>query len=235
MDKRFWGVLVAIVAVLGGIFFITNDNKANAPSGNGTVTNHVYGEGTSGVKLVEYGDFQCPACYQYFPVVKQVKEKYKDQITFQFRNFPIYTAHPNAIASARAAEAADLQGKFWEMHDLLYQNQQSWSPSSNPQKDFEAYAKQLGLDVPKFTTDFKSSLVNDRVQADLKEATRLKVESTPTFFIDGKKISSPGLSLDAFSKIIDAAIEQKTGKKPAATTSTEAGAETTPTTTESDQ
>jgi protein-disulfide isomerase len=237
MDKRFWGVLLAIVVVLGGIFFITNDNKANAPSGTGAVTNHVYGEGKSGVRLVEYGDFQCPACYQYFPVVKQVKEKYKDQITFQFRNFPIFSAHPNAIASARAAEAADLQGKYWEMHDLLYQNQQSWSPSSNPQKDFEAYAQQLGLNVAKFTTDFKSSLVNNRVQADLKEANRLKVESTPTFFIDGKKISTPGPNLDAFSKVIDTAIEQKTGKKPADTT-TEAGSEATetaPATTEANQ
>lgn len=231
MDKRFIGVLVAIVVILGGIFFITNDNKANAPSGAGALTKHVTGQGKSGVTLVEYGDFQCPACYQYHPAVKQVIEKYKDQITFQFRNFPIFSAHPNALAAARAAEAADLQGKYWEMHDILYQQQQTWSSIQNPQPQFEVYARQIGLNVEKYKTDFKSSLVNNRVQADLKEGERLKVDSTPTFFLDGKKISTPQPTLEAFSKVIDTAIEQKTGQKPTTGTApatTEPAAESAP-------
>jgi protein-disulfide isomerase len=218
MDKRFWGFLAVVVIVLGGIFFITSDNKANAPSGDVKVSNHVVGQGTTGVKLVEYGDFQCPACGQYYPVVKQIKEKYGDQITFQFRNFPLFQIHQNAIASSRAAEAAAIQDKFWEMHDLLYENQDSWSASSNPQQVFESFAKQLGLDTAKFKEDYKSSRVNDQVQADIKEGNRLKVDSTPTFFLDGKKISSPQPTVDAFSKVIDSAIEQKTGKKPEAST-----------------
>jgi protein-disulfide isomerase len=222
MDKRFWGILAVIAVVFSGIFIFTKSNTANAPSGAAsTVTNHVTGGGSSGVKLTEYGDFQCPACAQYYPLVKQVKETYKDQITFQFRNFPLSQIHPNAVAGSRAAEAADLQGKFWEMHDLLYENQQSWSPMTNPQPAFEQYAKQLGLDTVKFMADFKSAAVNNRIQADLQEGTKLGIDSTPTFFIDGKKISNP-TSLEAFNKVIDAAIEQKTGKKPATSNPSEA-------------
>jgi protein-disulfide isomerase len=228
MDKRFWGILLAVALVLGGIFFMTNDNKANAPSGQGALTNHVYGEGSSGVTLTEYGDFECPACSRYYPVIKGVKEKYKDQITFQFRHFPLIQIHANAMSSSRAAEAAGLQGKFWEMHDMLYENQQVWAASSSAQKDFEGYARQLGLDMTKFVSDFKSSKVNNNIQADLKEGNRLKVDSTPTFFIDGKKISSPEPTVEAFSKVIEAAIEQKTGKKP--TVSNETSADTEPVT-----
>jgi protein-disulfide isomerase len=235
MDKRFLGVLVAIAVVMGGIFYVTSD-KASAPSGPaGTLTNHVEGGGSSGVTLTEYGDFQCPACGSFYPLVKQVEEKYKDQIHFQFRNFPLFQVHQNAIAGARAAEAADMQGKYWQMYDklfqengLYYQAQQqgtsypSWIDSKSPLNEFSGYAGQLGLNVTKFKEDFGSKTANDRIQADLKEGNRLKVESTPTFFIDGKKISNP-TTLDAFSKVIDTAITQKTGKAPA-TTSTPATA-----------
>lgn len=219
MDKRFWGILAAIAVLLGGIYFLTgSSNDSGAQGGEaGTLTNHVKGEGASGVTLTEYGDFECPACAQYYPIVKQVYEKYKGDIKLQFRNFPLFQIHQNAIAAARAAEAADMQGKFWEMHDKLYENQQAWTTSRSPQNEFEGYAKELGLNVEKFKTDLKSRTTNDRVQADIREGNRLKVESTPTFFIDGKKISNPG-GLEDFNKVIEAAIEQKTGKKPSAAT-----------------
>lgn len=213
MDKRFWGVLAAIALVFGGIVFFTN-NKADAPSStSGTVTNHVKGDGASGVKLVEYGDFQCPACAQYEPLVQQVYDKYKADITFQFRNFPLLQIHPNAVAASRAAEAADMQGKYWEFHDKLYATQESWSRQTSPQSIFESYANELGLNVEKFKADVKSNESNGRVQADLKEGERLGVSSTPTFFIDGKKISNP-TSLEDFNKVIENAIKQKTGKAP---------------------
>ncbi|HSH18540.1 MAG TPA: thioredoxin domain-containing protein [Candidatus Saccharimonadales bacterium] len=231
MDKRFWGFLAVIALVLGGIFFFTNSNQASAPTGQaGTLTNHVKGQGASGVTLTEYGDFQCPACGQYYPLVKQLYQKYQGDIKLQFRNFPLFQIHPNAIAASRAAEAADLQGKFWEMHDMLYENQQSWSPSQNPQSSFEQYARELGLNVEKFKTDYKSNQVNDRVQADLREGQRLDVSSTPTFFIDGKKISNP-TSLEDFSKVIENAIKQKTGKKPSPAASESATEATTEVTT----
>ncbi len=216
MDKRFLGILAAIAVVLTGIFIMTNSDKAGAPNNavRGTLTNHVRGQGTSGVKLTEYGDFQCPACAQYYPIVEQVVEKYEGQIHFQFRNFPLSQIHPNAVAASRAAEAADLQGKFWEMYNVLYQNQTSWGPSSNPLTVFTSYAKQLGMDTNKFSDDFKSRQVNDRVQADLQEGTRLKLTGTPSFLINDKKISTPDASVEAFSRVIEAAIRQKTGKAP---------------------
>jgi len=223
MDKRFWGFLAGIVVIFGVVFAITNHSNGSgstsASKGSAGLTNHIEGKGSSGVTLVEYGDYECPACGQYYPIVKQVQAKYADQIFFQFRNFPLYQIHPNAIAGARAAEAADLQGKFWQMHDALYENQNDWGQSSDPTPFFNQYAQQIGLDVNRFKTDFKSSLVNDRVQADLKEGNKLGIDSTPTFFIDGKKISNPP-SADAFNQVIDNAIKQKAGQSAAASTST---------------
>lgn len=224
MDKRFWIFLVVIAVVLGGIFFVTSGRKAGAPSGDGDgkPTSHIYGKNTTGVALVEYGDFQCPGCGSYYPTLKQVKEKYKDQITFQFRNYPLYQIHPNAISAARAAESADLQGKFWEMHDKLYEENykqliareqgstySTWLDAKSPEPIFQSYAKELGMDVEKYKTDFKSNAVNDRVQADIREGNKLGVNSTPTFFINGKKISNPSATVDAFSKIIDAEIAKQ--------------------------
>lgn len=210
MDKRFWGFLIAIALVLGGIFIIGNANKAGAPGDSkATLTNHVEGKGTTGVKLVEYGDYQCPACGQYFPAVKQVVDKYGDRITFQFRNFPLFQLHPNAIAAARAAEAAGKQGKYWEMHDLLYENQQAWTPVTDVMPAFVQYAEKIGLNTTKFNQDYKSAAVNNLIQADLKEGNRLGIDSTPTFFLDGKKISPPDPTVEAFSKVIDAEIAKK--------------------------
>jgi protein-disulfide isomerase len=143
---------------------------------------------------VEYGDYQCPICGLYYPTIKQVQEKYGDAITFQFRNLPLPQIHQNAFAAARAAEAAGLQNKYWEMHDLLYEGQSSWSSISNPMNYFESYAKQIGLDVNQFRTDFSSSKVNNLINADIAEFAKTKNEqATPTFFLNGTKIDNTKL------------------------------------------
>lgn len=212
MSKAFWAIIAVVLIVFGGILLF-KDNKANAPSdstssSNVQPTNHTEGKGSTGVVLVEYGDYQCPFCGQYYPIVKQVQQKYNDQITFQFRNLPLLQIHQNAFAGARAAEAAALQNKFWEMHDKLYENQETWSASSNPLSVFTTYAGQLGLNVDTFKKDFASSKVNDIINADIKEFGKTGQElSTPTFFLDGKKISPK--SVDEFSKYIDDRIAQK--------------------------
>jgi protein-disulfide isomerase len=219
MDKRFLGVLVAIVVVLIGVFAITNHKNASSPAGpSATLTNHVEGQGKSGVKLIEYGDYECPACYQYYPVVKQIYSKYSTQITFQFRNFPLTSLHKNAFAGARAAEAADLQGKFWQMHDVLYDNQdpngqQGWVASNDPLSYFTQFATSLGLNVTKFKTDYVSSYVNDRINKDESEAFSLNFSGTPSFVLDGQPITNPAPTIDAFSKIIDKAIASKATAK----------------------
>lgn len=209
MSKSFLGVIAAIIIVFLGVFLINgNKTKDTKSSNSSAATNHVIGTSPKGVTLTEYGDFQCPYCGQYFPIVKQVQDKYKDQVVFQFRHFPITTAHPNAFAAARASEAAAKQNKFWEMHDVLYQNQQQWSSLSDPTKAFEAYAKSLGLNVTQFTKDSASSSANDFINADIAEANKLGVTGTPTFFINGKKISVTQ-SVEDFSKQLDAALAKK--------------------------
>lgn len=208
MSKAFWAAIAAVIVIFGGILLFKGDD-ANAPSAaNGKPTNHLIGNGKTGVVLVEYGDYQCPFCGQYYPLVKQVQQKYNDQITFQFRNLPLLQIHQNAFAGARAAEAASLQGKFWEMHDMLYENQEAWSSSPKVLTVFEGYAKKLGLDTNKFKKDFASAAVNDSINADVVAFDRTKQEkSTPTFFLDGKKINPS--SVDEFSKLIDGAIAAK--------------------------
>lgn len=210
MSKAFWAIIAVIIVVFGGIIVFQN-NKASAPGGQSAEpTNHVTGEGKSGVVLVEYGDYQCSACYQYEPVIKQVIEKYNEQITFQFRNLPLLQIHPNAVAAARAAEAASLQDKFWEMHDLLFQNQPVWQGASNAQTFFEQYAQQLNLDLERFKTDAASSAVNDTINADVSAFNETgQQKTTPTFFLDGKKINVNS-TLESFSGVIDEAIANKT-------------------------
>lgn len=208
MNKTFWAVIAIIVIVFGGIVIMDKNKDKAADTGGAKPTNHIIGEGKSGVKLVEYGDFECPFCGQYYPLVEQVKEKYKDQIFFQFRNLPLVTAHRNAFAAARAAEAADKQGKFWDMYNLLFQNQTTWSQLEDASAQFEQYAVQLGLDATKFKTDAASSQTNAVINADIAEFKKTKERmSTPTFFLDGKKISPK--SVDEFSKLIDEAIAAK--------------------------
>ena len=219
MDKRFLAVIGVIIAVFLGIVLFnnhSNSNNTSSSSGNSSkATNHVEGNLNSKVTLVEYGDYECPVCESYFSTVQQVAQKYNAQIKFQFRNLPLSQVHPNAFAGARAAEAADLQGKFWQMHDLLYssQNWSEWSVSSNPEPYFWSYAQELGLNVTKFKSDFASSQVNDRVNADLSAFSKTgREEATPTFFLNGKYVAnsdlvdSNGPSITEFSKVIDAAL-----------------------------
>lgn len=211
MTKTFWAIIAIIIVIFGGILLFRN-HDANAPSASGKPTQHISGTSPTGVALVEYGDFQCPFCGQYYPIVKQVTEQYKDKITFQFRNLPLLQIHQNAFAAARAAEAAGLQGKFWEMYDQLYQNQDAWSSNGNARTVFEGYAARLGLNVDQFKKDFTSTQVNDSINADIAEFDKTKQEkSTPTFFLDGKKITPK--SVEEFSKLIDAALAAKS-KQP---------------------
>src|ERR1700754_2500216 len=105
MDKKFLAILGVIAVIVVGAIWITNDKKASAPTNGSKPSQHVMGSTVTGVKLVEYGDYQCPYCGQYYPIVKQVVQEYQNQIQFQFRNLPLTSLHPNAFAAARAAEA----------------------------------------------------------------------------------------------------------------------------------
>lgn len=224
MSKRFLSVIAVIIVVFVGVLLLTNHSNSSA---SGTLTEHKEGLGKTGVTLVEYGDFQCPYCGQYYPIVSQVVQKYYNQITFQFRNFPLTSIHPNAFAGARAAEAAGLLGKYWQMHNLLYETNieyynsnataNSWISSSDPLTYFDQFAKQLGLNVTKFNQAYNSARVNNLIEADMAEGNKLGVNATPTFFLDGKQIV-PNETLASFEKYINAAIAQKTKTATSATT-----------------
>lgn len=208
MDKRFLAVIGAIIIIFVGFLVVQGNQKADAPETSAKPSSHTKGEGASGVTLIEYGDFQCPACKQYEPMVQEIISKYSSDITFQFRNFPLTSLHPNAFAASRAAEAAAKQGKFWEMHDKLYASQDDWARATPPNKIFETYATQLELDLEKYKTDFKSSAVNDTINADLAAGGKLDITGTPGFVLEGKLIKNPS-SLEEFSKLIDDAIAKK--------------------------
>ncbi len=209
MNSRFTIILIAMVAVFVGIFVTTKDKNEAPAAGSSSLSNHVEGGNAKGVTLVEYGDFQCPACTAYYPIVKEAVESHKADIQFQFVNFPLTQLHPNAMAAHRAAEAAHKQGKYWEMHDMLYEQHDSWADSKTASTIFEGYAQQLGLDVAKFRADAASSATNDIIQADIKKGQSLDITGTPTFFLNGKKVDKAPQTPEDFGKLLDQAIAAK--------------------------
>lgn len=187
MDKRFLSILVGIIIVLVGIFAVSqhSSNKGSNSSG-GTPTSNITGQGQKHVTLIEYGDYECPVCGSYYQPLKTVAAQYSQDIYFQFRNLPLTSIHPNAFAGARAAEAAGMQNKYWQMHDTLYDNQQSWVSVKDPLVTFQGYARALGLNISQFTTDYASSKVNAGINADLNAFAKTgQQQATPTFFLDG--------------------------------------------------
>lgn len=213
MNKRFVLILAAIAAIFVGLIFINKkDAGAPAPSGDqeAGLTNHTFNEGSSGVTVIEYGDFQCPACFAYFPIFEQLKAKYQAEVTFQFRHFPIVSIHQNAMAAHRAAEAAGLQDKFEEMYRLLYERQKSWEASNSASGIFEGYAEELGIDMEQYKRDVNSETVGASIQADLQAGEDIGVSGTPSFVVNGELIETP-TTQEAFEKIIDDAVNENQG------------------------
>lgn len=179
-------IAAAVIAIGASIVYAQYAGKqANVGI---TITPHIRGNETAVVKLVEYGDFQCPACGQFEPVVQEVMNQYGDQISFEFKHFPLISVHPFAVPAARASEAAAQQGKFWEMHDILYAEQNTWSKGANPLSYFITYAEKIGLNVDQFKTQYKASAIEDSVTADFKAARDLGLSGTPTFFLNGTQM-----------------------------------------------
>lgn len=203
MSKKAWIIFSAIcLVVLGGLIYQSNKDKVNvdtvttgvtqaANTSNGNIADHVYGNPKSKVVMIEYGDFQCPGCGSAYPVITPLTVKYKDQIAFIFRNFPLTQLHPNAMVAAAAAEAAGLQGKYWEMHNKLYENQSAWNTlSTDTRVDFFVeYARSLGLNATTFKNDLSSPAVSQKIAYDQALGRKDGVTGTPTFFVDGKQVT----------------------------------------------
>lgn len=223
MDKKAWIIFVAVcVAVLGGLILLSRGSQIDvskvdetkiiaASEQNGNIADHVLGTTTGKATLIEYGDFQCPACKSAYPNVKELTEAYKDKMIFIFRNLPLTSLHPNARAGAAAAEAAGLQGKYWEMHDILYVEQNTWS-TVTPEKRlsyFEGYAKSIGVkNIEKFKSDMDSKPVQNKINFDLALTKKIGASATPTILLNGKHIESDVWSnKDKFKSEIEAALK----------------------------
>lgn len=205
MNKRFWVLtMILVVGFIGFVWLVSGDKPAETgATGSAVPSTHIIGKQGAAVSLIEYSDFQCPACAAYFPVIEQIIEKYKDRISFEYRHYPLATIHRNAFAAARASEAAGKQDKFWEMYRLLFANQTSWSESGKVQTIFEDYAGQLGLDLNRYKADFASSETNGAINASIREFNKRGLpKSTPTFLLNNKRIEAPN-NVEAFSKLID--------------------------------
>jgi protein-disulfide isomerase len=159
---------------------------------NGQIGDQVFGNPDSKVVFIEYGDFQCPGCGGIAPQIKAATEEYKDKVAFIFRNFPLTTIHPNARTAAAAAEAAGLQGKYWEMHNLIYESQSEWENIAIGERNdkFVFYANEIGLDEAQFKIDIASPEVNKKISFDQAISKKVGVEATPTLYLNGKKLSS---------------------------------------------
>ena len=143
---------------------------------------HIQGKNTAPLELVEYGDYQCPHCGHAYPIIKNIQQSLGADLKFVFRNFPLSESHPDAFNAAVAAEAAELQQKFWDMHDIIYENQQELSVES-----LFLYAKTIGLDLKRFKNDIQKNLLAAKVEKDFESGVRSGVNGTPSFFINGKK------------------------------------------------
>ncbi len=201
-----WGGFIVVIGlIIWGM--IAAANKADKESANVAPvdkvisTDWVKGASTSPATLIEYSDFQCPACGAYFPLVQKLLKEDGDKILFVSRNFPL-PQHSNAIPAAQAAGAAGNQGKFWEMHEMLFSTQADWENSTDSKTIFAGYAKKLGLDMTKYSADVDSKEVMDKINADVKSGEKAGVNSTPSFYLNGKKLNNPQ-TYDAFKKLID--------------------------------
>lgn len=205
MEGKHWLVFVVIVlAVIGGMVYMSTGNRIDisditkeqmnkiigAEERNGNIGDHVAGNKDAKVVLIEYGDYQCPGCRSASATINNIAKKYEDSVAVVFRNFPITKLHPNARAAAAAAEAAGLQGKFWEMNTLIYENQQNWqSATATDRADFFAgYAQELKLDIAKFREDLASKKATSKIDFDVAVGVAHGVDASPTFFVNGEMV-----------------------------------------------
>lgn len=153
------------------------------------------------ITMTEYSDYQCPACGHFHPIVEKIKEKYGDQIQLELKHFPL-NSHQYAALAARAAEAAKNQGKFKQMHNLIFENQQRWSSSGSPTSIFVNFAEEIDLDVEQFKNDLNAAETQKVVMEQKQEGRNAGVNATPTFFIDGQKVDPLPRNFQEFDQLI---------------------------------
>jgi protein-disulfide isomerase len=232
---------VLLAAIAGGWWFYSNSktppvktatNSANSNAGNkqppvdqakalqdaynnapsGAQPANMLGSPTATVTVEEFADYQCPTCATVHPMTQELTKIYGNRIKFVYRNFPLQQIHRYAYDAAVAAEAASLQGKFWEMQNQLFQNQREWSSAADAPKLFEGYAQKIGLDIPKYQNDILGLGAKSRVDADMMRGRRVGVGGTPAIYINGVPVDFSKLNVEAMRQIIDSEL-QKAGSQ----------------------
>jgi protein-disulfide isomerase len=201
-------IILGVTLVLILLIAVGSSGGVNYSAGRATAqplaAEWLRGNPQSKVVVVEYSDFQCPACRAYEPLLAQVVSLYADKVAFVYRQYPLYQIHPNADLGARASEAAGAQGKFWEMHNVLFAKQSEWSVQPNAETFVLSYAKDLGVDVGKFKTDLSAETTKQAVADDYARGTASGVNGTPSFVINGVRLTNNPRSLDEFKAVLDA-------------------------------
>lgn len=191
-----WGMIAAMNKPING------GTKLATPAPV-VVTDHILGSTSTPVELIEYGDFQCPACGLYEPIVERLYNESSTTMHLVFRNFPL-PQHANAMPAALVVESAGVQGKYWEMFNIVYTHQSEWSEVGDASKVFAGYAQQLKLDMTKFNASLTDPALKSKITADQAEGEKIGINQTPSFFINGKFIQNPQ-GYDNFKALIDAA------------------------------
>ncbi len=207
--KNPWVVIgVIVVLLIGGSVWYSSTVSESYNEGV-SISPKITGNENATVKLVEYSDFQCPACGQFWPVVEEVLAEYGDKISFEYKHFPLVQIHPFAQPAAYAAEAAGQQGKFYEYAHLLFTNQATWSKSPTPAAFFTQYAEELELDMDQFMKHQRSPLIKDHVRSQFNEARSMGLTGTPSFYLNGQKMNLS--TIDDFKAQIAAAVNPSVG------------------------
>ncbi len=216
MEENNWigNVIIGliVVALIGAVAWGLQDGGDPTREVNVEITedDNVLGNEDAKVTLVEYSDFQCPACRAYEPIIEELLDSYSDEeLRFVYRHFPLSSIHPNAVAAAQAAEAAGEEGKFWEMKEILFANQAEWSDLEDPKPVFSgSYAKSLDLDLGEFDEDMlEDDDSRARVEQDYQSGLALGIQGTPTFILNGVIINNPQ-SVEEFKALIDAELAE---------------------------
>ena len=217
--KRSLPFIIIVVVLLAGVAAAWLFVRSSRPTGPSTNTStagneapgadppHIRGNQNAPVTLEEFADFQCSSCGAYYPELKKIESEYGDRLRVIFREYPLYpTPHKHALIAAQAAEAAGLQGRFWEMHDKLYETQKAWSEAVDVMPLFIDYAKQIGLDTDRFSRDLSGEVVAARIFQDGRRAHALGVSVTPTFFINNKEAKGDAWKPEGVREMINQAL-----------------------------
>jgi protein-disulfide isomerase len=171
------------------------------------VGGHFRGPETAQVTLVEFGDYQCPSCGFYHPLVKEILNRYPTQVRLEFHHFPLITIHPNSMAASKAVEAAGEQGHYWEMHDAVFANQNLWADKPDPKPIFAAIANKIGINGTILVQAMDSPAIQARILKDVEQGDKANIQAVPTFFIKGQQVHIQA-SVEDFVKVIEAQLHQ---------------------------